>query len=199
MDKHSNQFYEPERRSGMVGWAVKQLVMWVVGGFIVYSVVVNHQLFSGSAPDPMRQAATARADSASRSASSAGAPLVTNMLSLRARADGHVLVDAEVNGTPIHFLVDTGATWVSLTRDDAIRAGVAGGLDYSQPITTANGVVKMAPVTLRTVRIGQLEIGSVDATVMPEAGGISLLGQSFLNRLRSYEMRGDVLTLTWQD
>ena len=108
------------------------------------------------------------------------------------------MVTAAVNGTPIRFIVDTGATWVSLTRQDALRAGVAANLNYSLPMQTANGIAKAAPVTLAAVRIGQLEVDGVEATVMPEDIGISLLGQSFLKRLQGYEMHGDVLTLTWQ-
>jgi hypothetical protein len=54
MDRH-NRFLEPERGGGIIGWAVKQLVMWLVGGFVVYTVVVNHQLFRAAAPEPAPQ------------------------------------------------------------------------------------------------------------------------------------------------
>jgi len=188
MDRH-NQFLERERRGGMVSWAVKQLAMWLIGGFVVYALVNNLQFFQSSepraavaAPRPVHQAATT----------------ATNSLSLRARPDGHVLLNAFVNGVEIPFIVDTGATLVSLTQADAQRIGVAGGLSYTIATKTANGISKAAPVMLQKVRIGELEVDDVNGAVMLAPGGVSLLGQSFLNRLQSYEMRDGLLTLTWQ-
>lgn len=190
MDRpRNNRFLEPERGSGLVGWATKQLALWLVGGVLAYAVLGNHLFFGGGSTASRPPAAAARTGDQ-------GAALV-NTLTLRARSDGHVLLDAEVNGVPIRFIVDTGATWVSLTRRDAVRAGVAGGLSYSAPMTTANGTAKAAPVTLHEVRIGQLDVDEVAAMVLPEEAGISLLGQSFLNRLQGYEMRDGALTLTW--
>jgi aspartyl protease family protein len=206
----NNQFLEPERGTGMVGWAVKQLAFWLVGGLVFY-MVVNHQLFSGgSAPDPTPPVAVASPSGPfAASAPTDAAPvekklmplgqsvMVTNSLTLRAQPNGHVYVTATVNNVPIQFVVDTGATWVSLSRSDALRAGVAANLSYTRPMMTANGIAKAAMVTLGGVRIGQLEVDGVEATVMPEDIGISLLGQSFLKRLEGYEMRGNVLILTW--
>ncbi|HXC28455.1 MAG TPA: TIGR02281 family clan AA aspartic protease [Stellaceae bacterium] len=205
----NNRFLEGEKSTGMVGWAVKQLALWLFGGLIVYCVVVNRQL-PGSTPAP--EPAPAGAVSSGPFAASAPeepaedrkfAPLgqsvtVTNSLTLRAQQNGHVFLTATVNNAPIRFMVDTGATWVSLTHQDAVRAGVAGNLNYTLPVMTANGPAKAASVTLGGVRIGQLEVDGVEATVMPEDAGVSLLGQSFLKRLQSYEMRGDLLTMTWQ-
>jgi aspartyl protease family protein len=209
----NNQFLEPERGTGtgtgMIGWAVKQLAFWLVGGLIVYSVVVNHQLFGGSsAPDATPRAAAGGpsgsfaapdSDPDERKLTPLGQSVtVTNSLSLRAQSNGHVYVTATVNNTPIQFMIDTGATYVSLTRQDAVRAGVAGNLNYSIPFSTANGITKEAPVTLGGVRVGALEVDGVEAMVLSEDTGVSLLGQSFLKRLQGYEMRGNILTLTWQ-
>jgi aspartyl protease family protein len=186
MDRH-NQFLEPERGGGMLGWAFKQLVMWLVGGFVVYAFV-NHQFFQPS--EPRAAVASPRPHQAAATA--------TNTLSLRARPDGHVLVKAFVDGVEIPFIVDTGATLVSLTQADAQRIGVAGGLSYSIAMSTANGTAKAAPVMLQKIRIGELEVDDVNGAVMQAPGGVSLLGQSFLARLQSYEMRDGLLTLTWQ-
>jgi aspartyl protease family protein len=196
----NNRFLEPESGSGMLGWAVKQLAIWGIGGFVAYSVLVNYQLFPSSAPASASRPAPASVTppAAAPPVSDAPASFVTNTLTLRAQSNGHVVLTADVNGAPVKFIVDTGATWLSLTQADARRAGIGGALDYSVPMMTANGPAKAAMVTLRSVRIGQLEIGDVAATVMPEDTGISLLGQSFLQRLQGYEMRGDTLTLTWQ-
>lgn len=213
MDRpQNNRFIEPEpkRGTGMVGWAVKQLVLWLAGGLVVYFVVANHQLLSfTSAPDPATPSTGQAGGPFTASASDESeqdrkltplgqSVMVTNSLTLRAQQNGHVFLTAIVNNAPITFMVDTGATWVSLTHQDAVRAGVAGNLNYTLPMVTANGLAKAARVTLGGVRIGELEVDDVEATVMPEDAGISLLGQSFLKRLQSYEMRGDQLTLTWQ-
>ena len=209
MDRRTNQFLEPERGgSGMVGWAVKQLALWAVAGFICYSVGTNYRLFGGAGPErmsppsdpaPTPTAATALpAEPEHLRALGQVVPPAIQSLALRAAANGHVFLTAEVNGAPIRFIVDTGASWVSLTHADALRAGVGGALNYSIPMATANGIAKAAPVTLREVRVGQFVVDEVAATVLPEERGISLLGQTFLKRLRSYEMRGDILTLTWQ-
>jgi aspartyl protease family protein len=204
MDRH-NQFLEPERGAGILSWAVKQLVMWLVGGFVVYSVVVNHQLFQPSTPGAKPQTAIAPPDSAPAELAAVekpqplgqAVPLVTRTLSLRAQRDGYAYVQATVNGAPMTMAFDTGAAEVSLTQADALKAGVAAHLNYSLPFSTANGRGLGAPVTLREIRIGDLVIEDVRAVVMQNMA-VSLLGQTFLNRLRSYEMRNGVLTLTWQ-
>ena len=124
-------------------------------------------------------------------------PPVINSLSLRARENGYAYVRASVNGADMVMAFDTGAAMVSLTQADAIRAGVAGNLNYSLSFSTANGRGRGAPVMLREIRIGQLVIPDVRAVVM-ENMQVSLLGQTFLSRLHSYQMQDGVLTLTWQ-
>jgi aspartyl protease family protein len=120
-----------------------------------------------------------------------------NTLVYPANHAGHVIVDAVVNGAPMRMLVDTGASFVTLTPADARAAGVADGeLAFDHRASTANGVARMAMVTLREVRLGQLSLGDVHAAVL-ENLNVSLLGMSFLDRLQSYEMRGGKLTITW--
>ena len=76
-------------------------------------------------------------------------------------------------------------------------AGITRGeLVYGARVNTANGVARMAPVTLREVRIDQLSVYDVPAAVI-ENLNISLLGMSFLKRLQGYEMRDGKLTITW--
>ena len=199
-------FLGPERGSGVVGWAVRQLALWLIAVVVVYEVASSYGLLPSrdQRPPLLRTQATRQADTAADEQEADRAPLgrpvapVVNSLALRARNDGHVVVTAFVNDVPVRFLVDTGATSVALTPQDAARAGVAGGLNYSLTVSTANGLSRAAPVTLRGIRISTLEVNDVDAQVMQASGGISLLGQSFLNRLRSYQMRDGVLTLTWQ-
>jgi clan AA aspartic protease (TIGR02281 family) len=124
---------------------------------------------------------------------------VPSMHSLVYRADprGHVAITALVNGAPVRFLVDTGASRVTLTLDDAHAAGIGRSeLVFSQRSQTANGPAREAPITLREIRIEQLSIDNVAAAVN-ENLNISLLGMSFLKRLKSFEMREGALTISW--
>ena len=111
-------------------------------------------------------------------------------------ADGHFRIEAQVDGISVRFLLDTGASVVTLSPDDARRMGFdLGALRFTQTFQTANGTVKGAPVRLREVRIGPILVRDVRASVngAPMAG--SLLGMSFLDRLGGYDVRGARLTL----
>lgn len=115
---------------------------------------------------------------------------------LRRRSDGHFAANALVNGRPVRFLVDTGATSVALTLADAKRAGVdVDALRYTVRHSTANGTNWGAPVRLERIAVGDVEVRNVRASVLQEGLDTSLLGMSFLNRLESYEVRGGVMVL----
>ncbi|MCC7048760.1 MAG: TIGR02281 family clan AA aspartic protease [Alphaproteobacteria bacterium] len=119
-----------------------------------------------------------------------------NSISFRSRDGGHYVVEAHVNGTPVRFMVDTGASDVVLTPSDARRVGLnPATLDYSRRYNTANGVVAGAPVVLDRVRVGPIEIENVRASVNRAEMAGSLLGMSFLGRLSGYEVQNGILTL----
>lgn len=121
-----------------------------------------------------------------------------NEVIIRKDTNGHFLLNAYVNGSKIRFLVDTGASDVILSKADARTAGInLKAIDYSLRYRTANGEVEAAPVTLRDIRIGQLRVLDVDASVNSAPMGVSLLGMSFLERLTGYSVRGDQLVLYW--
>lgn len=113
-------------------------------------------------------------------------------------ADNHFRIDAEVNGETTSFLVDTGASLVALDGEAARKIGIdPDSLDYSIRVMTANGLARAAPVTLDSIRIGDIVRRDVQAAVTEGEGiGISLLGMSFLGTLTSSEFRGDRLILT---
>jgi aspartyl protease family protein len=120
----------------------------------------------------------------------------THTLVYRTGPLGHVVVTASVNGAPIRFLVDTGASTVTLSPADARAAGInPSALAFDKTTTTANGVVRVAPVMLREIRIEQLAVENVPAVVDANLSGL-LLGMSFLSRLKSFAMRGGALTFT---
>jgi aspartyl protease family protein len=128
------------------------------------------------------------------------APLADGWNSIAVTRDalGQYRVQASVNGAPIEFLVDTGASHVVLAPADAARAGLrTGELRFSGRASTANGEVALAPVTLREIRIGQFGRRDVPAMVNQVPMSVSLLGMSFLSSLASWEARGDRLMLYW--
>lgn len=114
------------------------------------------------------------------------------------RADGDFTVFAEVNGrAEQRFAFDTGASTVVLTTESAAALGIkpADG-DFTTKVSTANGTALAAPIRLDSITIGPITERGVDAMVsQPGALSVNLLGQSFLTRLPSYEVRGDRLIL----
>ncbi|MDA1132031.1 MAG: TIGR02281 family clan AA aspartic protease [Proteobacteria bacterium] len=126
----------------------------------------------------------------------AGVPGEGGTVSYRLSKGGHFVVQADVDGTRIQFLVDTGATGVVLSAADARRLGFdLDALRYTQPAQTANGVVLGAPVRLRQMRLGSIVVNDISATVNGGEMTGSLLGMEVLRRLGGYEVRDDVLTI----
>jgi aspartyl protease family protein len=104
-------------------------------------------------------------------------------------AMGHFRVEGRVDGRFLQFVIDTGASVVALTSDDAASLGIhPAESEFKAVIKTANGTVRAAPVQLDMVEVGNLIVRDVAAMVMPE-GALSdnLLGLSFLSRLRRFE------------
>ena len=102
---------------------------------------------------------------------------------------GRFRADGRVNGRELQFTVDTGASIVALTADDAAQLGIhPAATEYTMLISTANGTVRAAPATLDMIEVGDIMVHDVAAVVMPD-GALSdnLLGLSFLSRLRHFE------------
>lgn len=96
--------------------------------------------------------------------------------------DGHYHLTAEINGSPISFIIDTGASGLALGQQDARRAGLnPDSLGYIGQARTANGITATAPVTLQTVRIGEVEDRAVPASVVQGMDQGSLMGMSYLS------------------
>lgn len=127
------------------------------------------------------------------------APVVTldaDTIALRRGADGHFHATVEVNGRSIPFLVDTGATDIVLSADDARRAGLdPERLVYSRRAATANGVVALAPVTLDSVALGPFQDRNVPASVNSGQQPGSLLGLRYLDRFARWRVEGDRMIL----
>lgn len=111
-------------------------------------------------------------------------------------ADGHFWAQANVNGHQVRFLVDTGATAVSLSPDDARRLGFSpSSLDYGYKVMTAHGEARAARISLRSVSVAGARVADVDAYVIESGLDTSLLGMSYLGRLDRFEATRDALIL----
>ncbi len=114
---------------------------------------------------------------------------------LEKRGNGHFYVDARVNGQLVNFVVDTGATVIALTVDDARRIGIP--FDESRFVVVAQGA--SGPVRGETIKVASVSIDG--KTVMDLDGAVleglsqSLLGQAYLSRISSVQMAGDFMTL----
>jgi aspartyl protease family protein len=116
---------------------------------------------------------------------------------LAAGRNNHYFAEAELNGRPVTVMVDTGASMVALTYDDARRAGIyPRDSEFVGRSSTANGIAKFAPVDIDRVSIGGIEVRNVRAAVM-EDGKLetSLLGMSYLSKLGSVAMKSGRLVL----
>lgn len=116
---------------------------------------------------------------------------------LHKRSNGHFEAQVMINGQSIDMLIDTGASTIALSQEDAERVGIIPeNLTYSMTVLTANGRARAAPVELGSVSIGPIKRRDVEASVA-EAGKLdqSLLGMSFLETLGSMQMQTDELRL----
>lgn len=122
---------------------------------------------------------------------------IAGRVELRADANGHYAAQAEVNGRPISLMVDTGASLVVLTYEDAERAGVfVGAGDFNAVSQTANGIARNAVVTLDEVCVESVCVNNVRAMISePGRLHVSLLGMTYLGRLRRVDIQSGRLTL----
>ena len=112
---------------------------------------------------------------------------------LTADAAGHFVTSGVINGRSVRFLVDTGASFVSLGAGDAQRIGVDARRGELAVVNTANGQANVWRVKLDSVRVGEIVLNNVDALVHQQDMPVVLLGMSFLNRM---EMQRDGQTMT---
>jgi aspartyl protease family protein len=152
-------------------------------------------------PDPDRIAAVSR----SQAEEPAAAPVSSSPVSsssgstveLRADRHGHFTANAQINGSSIDVMVDTGASIVALTWEDAERVGIfVRPSDFTHRVNTANGLARVAPVMIDQISIGGITVRDVRGTVS-EPGKLNgtLLGMTFLGRLSRAELRRGTLLL----
>jgi aspartyl protease family protein len=129
-------------------------------------------------------------------APAAGVEMEDGAIRFTRDVDGHFTIRAEVNGQRVMFLLDTGATDIVLSPQDAERIGIAPAqLTFNRMVQTANGMGWAASVELTSVVVGPIAIGPMRASVNKASMDRSLLGMEFLNRLSRWRVEGDQLYL----
>jgi aspartyl protease family protein len=110
-------------------------------------------------------------------------------------SDGHFYADVKINGNSVHMLIDTGASGIALSRDDARAVGLATSIGMNDVVGEgADGVVRGEYVKLDRVELGPLSASGLDAVVL-NSGQQSLLGQSFLSKFSSVQIERDRMVL----
>ncbi len=123
--------------------------------------------------------------------------LSTGQVEVPRMFDGHFYLTARLNGEPVEFVVDTGATDVVLTKDDARRVGIdPEALTYTGTAMTANGVVRTARATIERITLGEIEDRNLEVWINEGAMDRSLLGMAYLRRFSRIEIADDMLILT---
>jgi aspartyl protease family protein len=133
-------------------------------------------------------------------ASLASAPVEAESLrsyALRANEQGHFAGRFRINGKPVDSLIDTGATFVTMSESTARNLGYGGNeLRFRYEVVTANGKVKAARINLKSIEIGTVTVRNVDAMVIRGKDlEFPLIGMSFLKKLSSYRADNDELKL----
>jgi|SRR5262245_603457 len=135
---------------------------------------------------------TSRAPAKAMAAEPARAPANSRSLVIRRNDSGHFAVDARVDGRRLAFMVDTGASQITIRAGDAARLGFhPSQREYSARTSTANGEGGAAVVELHSVEVGDIVVSDLRALVVPDnALNVNLLGMSFLSRVRWTHERG---------
>jgi len=114
----------------------------------------------------------------------------------KSKSDGQYWTDARVNSGHVRFLIDTGASAVALTLDDARKSGIrTHDLEFNVPVSTAGGTNMAAFVNLKSISVGAITIRNIDALIIPEGLDTSLLGMTYLGELQKVEATPNALLL----
>ena len=122
-------------------------------------------------------------------------PAESREVEVSASRDGHYYLEGAVNGTAVRFLVDTGASYVTIGAADAAKASVAGG--YPAMFNTAAGQIEGRVVPSQTVRAACFEVSGISVATNPGLDDTALLGQNFLRRFEITQTR-QTLRLRWR-
>jgi len=195
-DQWHHESYEDEGGPGLLWRTARNAAVLLAGCLLVWGVLKwggEQVAESGGEPNLVQSPVTPSAPVQIARDTAMGAEIV-----IPAGRNGHFLVTAEIEDVEILFLVDTGASQVILTVEDAERLGHrVDYLEFSDRFQTANGTIQGAPLLLSGLRIGDLEIEDLRASVIRSPMSTSLLGMSFLSRLEGFEVGEEGLILRW--
>ncbi len=179
----------------VISWGI--VAMMCVGTIIFFDDLKAIARTVLNLPDPNLAVASGDPSGPDGAAGQNASPKSGYTIELKADASGHYVTNVEVNGREIEVLVDTGATMVALTYEDAERAGVfITDKDFTHRSSTANGTARVAPVTIDEISIGDITVRDVRGMVSePGALHVSLLGMTFLSQLDRVDMRAGTLVL----
>lgn len=122
---------------------------------------------------------------------------VGQTMQIRRGDNGHFNVRTQVNGNTVDFLIDSGATITALSSDAAKAAGVSvDASGFETVIETANGRVLAKRAMIGSLELGTIKVQDLNVTVSDNLGDTNLLGMNFLDRMESWSVQGDVMTLT---
>jgi aspartyl protease family protein len=171
--------------------------------FLIVAIGVFGSLFgralSPSPPHERQIIAPAAVEDSSSSQAESRLSQSTNPMDgtveLQRNSDGHFYADVQINGATVHMLIDTGASAIALTRDDARSAGLATSIGMNEVVGEgADGAVHGEYVRLDRVELGQKRSEGLAAVIL-NSGQQSLLGQSFLGQFSSVQIEGDRMLL----
>ncbi|MEJ0074933.1 MAG: TIGR02281 family clan AA aspartic protease [Alphaproteobacteria bacterium] len=172
---------------------MRQILFFAIAALVLAGVMPRVMGSVGNRPEAETQQPARRAEPAPQQRQSANYRTVT----VQGDRLGHFQVEGSVDGRRLDFMVDTGASMVALRERDAAKLGIfPAPRDYTGRTSTANGVIKVAPVRLPSLEVNGIRVYDVQAAVLPdEALGVNLLGMSFLSRVRRFEMANGRLVM----
>ena len=169
---------------------MRSVVFFAIAALALAGLMPKFMSSVGSTPAP-------RAEQTRNAAPTPQTSANYRTVTVRSDARGHFQVEGAVDGRRLDFMVDTGASVVVLRERDAARLGIfPTPRDYTGRSSTANGIVKVAPVRLPSLEVNGIRVYDVSAAVIPdESLSVNLLGMSFLGRVRRFEMANGRLVM----
>lgn len=166
--------------------AALSMVLWWIAIFVIALGIFSYRNEIGSVADRLKSEVTGEAQQRIEGSS----------LRIAKSLDGHFWVEAQVNGHPMRFLIDSGASITALSEGSAMEAGL--NIDQSGfplVLTTANGPVEARRSNIATLEIGPLRASDLTVVVSPAFGDVNVLGMNFLSKLKSWRVEGDEMIL----
>ena len=167
-----------------MGTAVKMLAAWVLifaAGFVIFTfrgefAALGDRLLLAARGGEVEQVAPGE-------------------MRVRLAPDGHFWVTAEVNGEPVRFLVDSGATTTSISRETAEDVGIEPSSGLQAMVRTANGIVMVDRGRAERIKVGSIERSNVAVHISDAFGDMNVIGMNFLSSLSSWSVEGRTLVL----